>query len=186
MNIGKANWFQHVHNGDIKHHGNCPTGNSLLLEVRWLPYGNQKNFLFTRSSTYFLEYPIFNAYCLNNLLEILHLTSIMPKHDCYTSLISFMVYILNRKHVIHHSSQRMVSSIIPAKLKYTIRIHIIIPSIPNIRCCQHFGISDNRDIKLMKKLKFWPRITWCDWPSLQQVDLTLEKKFKTCYACKSP
>jgi len=38
----------------------------------------------------------------------------------------------------------------------------------------------------MKKLKFWPRITWCDWPSLQQVDLTLKKKCKTCYVCQPP
>jgi len=103
---------------------------------------------------YFPEYPILNAYCLNNLLEILHLTSISLKHDCYTSLISFTVYILNRKHVIHHSSQRMVSSIIPVKLKYTKPIQIIILSIPNICCRQHFCISDNRGIKLMKKLKF--------------------------------
>jgi len=104
---------------------------------------------------HFPEYPILNAYCLNNLLEILHLCFISLKNDCYyTSLISFTVYILNRKHVIHHSSQKMVSSIIPAKLKYTKPIHIIILSIPNICCCQHFGISDNRDIKLMKKLKF--------------------------------
>lgn len=93
---------------------------------------------------------------------------------------------LKQKHVIHHSSQRMVSSIIPAKLKYTKPIHIIILSIPNICCCQHFGISDNWDIKFMKKLKFWPRITCRDWPSLQQVDLTLEKKCRTYYACKSP
>jgi len=103
---------------------------------------------------YFPEYPILNGYCLNNLLEILHLTSISLKHDCYTSFISFTVYILNRKHVIHHRNQRMVSSIIPAKLKYTKPIHITILSIPNICCCQYFGISDNRTIKLMKKLKF--------------------------------
>lgn len=152
----------------------------------WLPFGNQKNFLFTRSSMYFPKYPVLNGYCLNNLLEILHLSSVSLKHDCYTSLVSFTVYILNRKHVIHHSSQRTVSSIIPAKLKYTKPIHITILSIPNIRRCQYFSISDNRKIKLMKKLKFWPRIIWCDWPSLQQVDLTLEKKCKTCYACKSP
>lgn len=80
------------------------------MEVGWLPFGKQKNFVFTRSSTYFPEYPILNSCCFE--LFVRKLIPHYHKSPAWLLHQSDQFYALHLKEKTCYPSQQSMTDII--------------------------------------------------------------------------